>query len=154
MSELVKPYLNKLKSIEGNLEQIATNIVEENLDFIYYLIKDRQLNKGIDSEGKVIGTYKKITQKWAQDPYGYKPRKEKPPGQPYNLEWTGDYIDSLTVKLEQDGFSIFSRDAKANLLRKKYGEILKLTDEHNTQVNNELILPELQKYILENMFDV
>lgn len=134
------------------MESIATKIVEDNLDFIYYLIKERQLGQGLNSAGKETGTYKKITQKWAQDPYGYKPRKSKNPGDPYNFDWTGDFVDGIYAKMESGGFSIFSRDKKQSLLENKYGELLKLTDEHNTQVNMELILPELQKYILENVF--
>lgn len=154
MSELIKPYLDKIKSIEGNLEGIARKIVIENGDFIIEVLKELQLGEGIGSDGNIVGRYKKITDEWASSPWNKKPRKSKIAGDPFNFEWTGKFFDGMKLAAYSDGFNIFSIDGKQRLLEQQYGELTKLTDKNNEMINNDIILPELQKYILENVFMV
>ena len=149
----VEKYISKLNSIEQNLEKVAVGIVRDNVDFILYLLKVKQLGENIKSDGSWIGFYKRSTEDYALDPHN-KPRTSKVAGQPYSMEWTGQFMDNMVVKSAQDSFSVFSRDGKSALLEKEYGQLLKLTKEHNDTINNEVIKPQLYKYVLENMFRV
>ena len=74
-------------------------------DMIIKLIQDKQLiEKGIDSEGRVIGYYSYWTEIISQG------RKQE--GDPYNLEDTGEFFMSMFVKVLADGIIINADYAK------------------------------------------
>jgi len=150
---VVLPYINKLNSISSELEQVAVNIVKENIDFILFLLKEKQLKENIKSDGGWIGFYKKSTEEYAKDPFN-RPREPKVAGQGFNMEWSGQFLDNMVVQSKKDSFSIFSRDGKQKILEKKYGVLTKLTEQHNTIFNEEVMKPKLYQYVLENMFKV
>ena len=54
MSSIVQPYIEKLKSIEGNLEKVAQDIIKKNAPNILFMLKNDQLSRAIDSYGKDI----------------------------------------------------------------------------------------------------
>jgi hypothetical protein len=83
-----------------------------------------------------------------------KPREPKQAGDGFNMEWTGQWLDNMVVQSKKDSFSIFSRDGKQKILEKKYGVLTKLTEQHNTIFNEEVMKPKLYQYVLENMFKV
>lgn len=142
---MLKDIINRLNSYESSLEELAKKALSENLDFIMYLIKEKQLGEGIMSDGGSAPSYKAVTESWAAL-VGNKPRKPKVAGQPWNYEWSGEWIDSLYVKLENDGFDILARDPKTQMLESMSGgRITKLTEEHNEMINNEVIIPYLYK---------
>lgn len=58
-------------------------------------IQKKQWAEGKDKSGQIIGTYKKATEDYAQEPP--RPRKPKVFGKPYNLDWSGDMIRKTTV---------------------------------------------------------
>jgi hypothetical protein len=63
----------------------------------------------------------------------------------------------MSVKMESDGFSIFSRDGKDTMLEAQYGKgakLKKLTEKHNKELNEVVILPKLIDYILSNFTKV
>ncbi len=148
---VVTPYIENLESIKSDLEQVATKAVGENSDFILFLIKDRQLSLGMNTSGNVWN-YKPSTEGFI-DPDN-PPRTNKSPGSPFTFEWIGAWLDGFFVKSETQGYSILSRDRKTALLESKYGRLIKLTEEHNKQVNEQVIKPALGNFILSNLFKV
>lgn len=151
---VVTPYLKKLDKIKDSMERVARRAVQENMEFILFQIKERQLGLGMNSQGGIVGVYKPFTKKLAADPTN-KPREPKIVGQPYNFEWSGELFDTLTLKLEADSYSIFSTTGKDKFLEEQFKtKLTKLTPENNEIINNTIILPHLYKYILENFLKV
>jgi len=159
METSISPYLKKLDSIKLDIEKIAKKAIIENGTIIKDLLKDRQLSDGKNSKGnplkmrigKGTGFYAESTQDYA-DKQGLSVPKTK--NSPYNFQWTGDTFDSMGIRTINGGYEIFTIDGKQGLLETIYGEIFDLTEENNKYVNNEIILPALQKYILENFYKV
>lgn len=151
---IIDPYLKNLDRIEKQLEQIGQRAVKENVEYILYVITEEQWALGQNSQGSIIGTYKWTTEKLSKDPWN-KPKREKVKGQPYNLNWTGQLFESLSLRAEQDSFSIFSTTGKIQFLEKELKTTLsKLTPANNKKINDEIIMPALQKHILDNLFVV
>jgi hypothetical protein len=74
-------------------------------DMIIKLIQDKQLiEKGIDSEGSVIGYYSALTEILSEG------RKKQ--GDPYNLEDTGEFFMSMFVQVLAEGIIINADYAK------------------------------------------
>ena len=151
MSKIVEPYLKKLDYLKDKLEDIGQRAVKENVDLIIYTLQEKQLSKGLDSSGSIVGTYSKYTALLASDPHN-KPREPKIPGQKYNMDWTGELFETMSVRAERDSYSIFSTTGKDDYLRRNtsFGEIMKLTQDNNQWINEEIILPYIQKFILDN----
>ena len=55
-----------------------------------------QLNKGEDSDGNIVGVYKRGTQGYATD---QRPIKDKIQGEPYNFQWFGDFFDGFELSV-------------------------------------------------------
>jgi len=164
MASIVKPYLDNLASISDRLSQIAKDAVTQNSAEIVMLVKSNQLGRGLNSEGRPLtwasgdGFYAMATQTiFDGDTEGSASgnRVGKAYRTPYNFSWTGSTLDLMTLKLlSGDAFLIFTADSKMAMLEEIYGEIFQLTPEHNEYVNNEIILPYLQKFVLDNLFNV
>jgi hypothetical protein len=159
--DIVKPYIDNLNSISDKLEQEAVNIVDRNKAFIIEYLKDMQLRKGINSLGMDIvhpkgsGYYAESTDSyWSkQAPI---PRKPKTVGLKYNMEWTGEFFDSLMLNQSKGSYSILSSNGKDLFLKEVFGGIslTKLTPENNEFINNTIILPKLYEYVLNNLFKI
>ncbi len=92
-------------------------------DMIIKLIQDKQLiEKGVDSEGRVIGYYSYWTEIISEG------RKQE--GDPYNLEDTGEFFMSMFVKVLADGIIINADYAKMNDQKWWDLNILNLTEEN------------------------
>lgn len=161
MSE-VKPFIDKLKSIESKLPEIAKQIIKENVNTILMLVKKRQLGLGLDSYGNDLDNpqsdtspyYSPSTESfWAkQNPI---PRRSKRAGSKYNFEWTGETMDKMYLAFEEPySIEIASASGKAKYLESLYGEIFSLTEKHNDLINLTIIQPKLYEYVLKNMFIV
>lgn len=95
-------------------------------DMIIKLIQDKQLiEKGVDSEGRVIGYYSYWTEIISEG------RKQE--GDPYNLEDTGEFFMSMFVKVLADGIIINADYAKMNDQKWWDLNILNLTEENLTK---------------------
>ena len=157
---IITPYIENLNRLKEEIPSKAKEIITENAPNILYMIKYEQLAKGMDYQGQMIvhpegdGTYAQITQDYyAKQPP--KPRKPKVAGQRYNMEWEGTFFDGLGVKVEDDGYNIFSTNGKKEFLEKIYGTKLTIfTKEHNDKINNLVLLPNLYKYLLDNLLRV
>lgn len=95
-------------------------------DMIIKLIQDKQLiEKGVDSEGRVIGYYSYWTEIISEG------RKQE--GDPYNLEDTGEFFMSMFVKVLVDGIIINADYAKMQGQDWWDLNILNLTEENLTK---------------------
>jgi len=153
---VITPYIDNLTRLENEVPEIAKKIITENAPKILYMIKYEQLALGIDYKGNDIGnnSYAQSTQDyWAkQSP---KPRKRKVAGSHYNMEYTGELFDGLGLKVEDDGFNIFSTNGKKEFLENIYRTKLTIfTKEHNDKINSLILLPNLYKYIIKNLLNI
>ncbi len=169
MSSIVQPYIENLKSIENKIPDLAKQALKENYSEIVMLVKAEQLGKGKNSMGLPLawsdgkysgdGFYSDATDKIADNSInsalGRSTKKPKIAGEPYNFSWTGATLDGMAMKdTGVDTFEIFTTDSKKSYLEGIYGEIFKLTEKHNTYVNEQIILPYLYRYILNNFMKV
>lgn len=150
---VVQKYRQTLKGID--VQKMVRKILTDNQKEVFEILQDEQLGKGLDSEGKLIGTYSKATDAIASSSVsiaiGSAPRKDKIAGEPYNFEWTGDLFDKFGLTFESsDTYTLFSRDGKADLLKEKYGNIFDFTENHNDRINSEIIAPALNKLLKDN----
>ena len=145
---ITQDYISNLSKIKTSLDRVARKIVIDNTDFIIFLLKEKQLHLGMKSSGAVAGRYAPSTPDYIGD--NNKPREAKIPGTPYNFDWSGGFVENLFIKTEKEGFEILSRDAVQKILEKNYGKLTALTEKHNKIINEEIILPNLYKYIIES----
>ena len=137
------------------MEYTAYRIVLDNADKIVNLLKEKQLGEGKYYDGSIIGTYSKYTQRYSDEGDPSKAITSKPYGEPYNFQWTGNFFKEMYLQAYVDApeFDIFSRDGKVQALKDAYGEdLLKLSEENNDWINENIIAPELVKHIEENWF--
>lgn len=154
MSTLIAGYQLQLNDIKKDLPKKARQILIDNVKEVLDLLRETQLNEGVDSSGKVIGRYSKATEEYAADPYNT-PRKDKIAGQPYNFEWTGGLFDEMYLFFDDmKSFGIFSANEKANYLKSKYSknaDIFDLTEENNELVNQKILMPKLIEWVLSQI---
>lgn len=159
------PYIYNLEKISQDIPEIAKKSIRDNAGEIEDLLKYSQLGKGKNSAGQPLkwqhngkrgnGKYAPTTPQFAKLGIPSYPIKPKIAGEPYNFEWSGDTFRMMGLEIKgNDEYEIFTRSGKQSFLESIYGEIFKLTEKHNKLVNDKIILPYLQKYILENMFNV
>lgn len=151
---IITPYINNLKTLESKIYEVAKQAVLDNRETIVDLVKHGQLEKGINSFGKIIGRYAVSTSGYAKADGISIPKTF---GAPYNMYWTGETIENLymkSVNKQKAEYNISTVAGKKKLLESEYGIIFDLTKEHNEWVNDNLILPAIQKFILDNLLRV
>jgi len=152
MSTIIQPFIDNLNTIQKDLVKVAKEIIILEKDKIISVLQDNQMSLGLRSDNKIAGVYKPSTQEFASI---FNPVKPKKAFEPYNFEWTSGTFKFMDVKNESGAlYSIFSTSGKQSILEKAYGELFDLTEENNDWVNENIILPELRKYILENVFTI
>lgn len=125
----IDEHLKKVKLLDEIKAWLSAN--DENLrKIILNLIRDKQLmNEGVDSEGFIIGTYSYITELLSEG------RKKQ--GEPYNLNDTGDFFQSMVVDVAKDKLTINADYAKMEDKNWWNINILNLTDENlELYINN------------------
>lgn len=163
---IITPYIDNLERMKNELPEIAKNIITENAPNILYMIKYEQIGKGIDylgndlihpskrESGRNIPLYEPSTENYYANK-SPRPRKSKRTGQRYNFEWSGDMFDGLELDIKDDGYNIFSKNGKKEFLEGIYQTKLTIfTEDHNNEINNLVLLPNLYKYILDNLLRV
>jgi hypothetical protein len=146
---LIKQNIRSLRSAERQLERVAKRAIVENLDYILFLLKEKQLGEGIRSDGKGAPFYAPSTIDYAQFNPPRTGESSKSSSDRFNYEWSGTWIDSLYIKLEKDGFDILARDNKTALLEKlSRGKITALTEKNNKLINEEIVKPKLFEYMI------
>ena len=157
---IITPYIDNLTKLQKEIPSKAREIITENSSYILQMIMYEQLALGMDYKGNMIkhpkgnGTYAQST----QDVYAKsspRPIKPKVVGKRYNMEWTGEFFNGLGIKVEDDGFNIFSINGKKELLEGIYNTKLTIfTKEHNKFINETILLPNLYKHLTRNLLRV
>jgi hypothetical protein len=113
-------------------------------DLIIKLVtRDQLFDRGIDSEGNVIGYYSYMTEIISGG--------EKQLGDHYTLLDSGDMFDSLFVAIFVNEFVIIGDTAKIESQDWYTDKILKLTDENIQKVRGESI-PKFRDYLTATLF--
>ena len=133
--------------MQNSVDDEVRKILTKNSQLIVDLVKHGQLEKGINSFGDIVGRYALSTQGYANADNISTPKKF---GEPYNFYWTGQTIENMGFKLNKQSYSIFTVAGKQRLLTQLYGKLFDLTEEHNTWVNEQIIEPNLVKWVEEN----
>jgi len=153
---IVEKALAHIKTLESEIPIWAKDAILENADFIISILQDNQLSKGLDSSGTIVGTYFWTTEYvYSKDPQN-KPRKPKETGQPYNFEWSGEFFDSMAMRVDTQvsEFDIFSTTGKDKFLEREFGtDLTKFTKQNNDYVNKNIIEPYIATKISENLFN-
>jgi hypothetical protein len=123
------------------IEEMQRKSIMSARAIIINTITDDQLyEKGIDGRGQSLGEYANITKEI---------KKEK--GQRYDhitLRDTGDFHSAFTMDATAYGAVIYSKDEKANQLKRLFGaKIYDLTNENQADINHEKIKPNFLKQL-------
>lgn len=152
--------LANLERMKEKIPLWAKDAILENKEDILNILKYAQLGKGKNSFGRPLkwnggnGYYAPATQEIANDDPYYSHEMPKPNGQAYNFNWSGNTFNfmDLSIDTSKSEYDIFTRGGKQQLLESIYGEIFKLTKEHNFWVNKNIIEPYISEKMIENMF--
>lgn len=147
--------ISHLDQVKDKIPEWARDAILENEQYIISILQDNQLSLGKDSFNKYVGFYKTVTEEvYAQDPTN-RPRKPKNSGEPYNFEWSGEFFDSMGIKInsQDEGYDIFSATGKDKFLERIFKtQLTKFTEENNNLVNKTIIEPYIALKIAENLF--
>jgi len=134
------------------LKKLTPNVV---VSQIFQAIKDsreelikrnkRQLTKGEDIFGDIVGTYAKSTQGHADRDGIPTPKKE---GEPYNFIWFGDLFDGFDLEVTKDTATIFSTGVGSGDKKEFLTEsnLFGLNNDNLKEVIRKDVLPFIQKY--------
>ena len=152
---LLQPFIANLELASNQLDRVAMNAIKDNENYILLLVKEQQLGKGLDSEGKNIlhpkgnssGTYQPATENyWAKK--NPKPRTSKRTGNKFDMEWTGATKDSMKVITARGGFDIDSSRKRA--IEAIYGtKMFALMEKHSKLINEKIIEPAIYEHIFK-----
>lgn len=142
MATTIFDYMQKVKGVRDNIPNETEKIIKAKEQFILNLNRNAQLMQGIDADGqKITPEYKPFTIEI-----------KKLIGQPHDrvtLFYSGKFYSKFKIIYNKDmTFKIDSIEAKQPKLVTKYGEnIFGLTKENQEILNNNIILPELWKFL-------
>ncbi len=142
----IEEYMVRLKAMRDDIPNEIDRILKKNEGLITGMLKLRLYNQGTDGNYDLIGYYspKTIVHKKAE-------------GKKYSfitLRDSGDFYAGMYLESENGNYRIDSRDSVTPELIDKYGEsILELTPKQQIDVINNIINPELQKFIDDNIVD-
>ena len=153
---IIEDALSNLNDIKTQIPFWIKDVILENAEKIKDILRNNQLNKGLDSSGSIVGTYWWTTEYiYAKNPDN-RPRQPKEKGQPYNFEWSGELFDTMKVVVspQDNDFDIYSSTGKDKFVEKKMNaNLMDLTKENNDFINEKIIEPYIAKKIEERLFD-
>jgi hypothetical protein len=153
--QLIKNYLSHLERVKQEIPVFIKDAIFENSDLIINILQENQLAKGQDSTGTMVGVYSWATDVYyANDPHN-KPRASKTKGDPYNFEWSGEFYDSMNIKVnsQSQDYDIFSTTGRDREMQKWFGtDLTILTKENNDWINKNIIEPYVSKQISSLLF--
>ena len=144
----VSGFLDKVKNVD--VKSLTKAVIQENERQIINLNrKDQIFDKGIDSEGKVLGNYSPSTQAFydkddPNDPMG----SDKRAYSRFNLFWTGQSYYGFRAYMKGLKMFITTNSRGRKLLIENGGaNVFGLTTENDRKVNWEIIAPKLNEKI-------
>lgn len=152
--KFIKELRDNLLDISNKLDNVAKESIIENSSEIVLMVKS-QLSGGRNSQNLPLawsegtGFYSKYTQGLANAEGISIPKKK---GSPYNFHWTGETLDNLEMgKIGYGYYEIITSASRMSFLEKIYGEIFDLNEESEKSVNEEIVLPRLGYFLLDNI---
>ena len=101
-------------------------------------IQQERLSKGKNTEGLILGTYKRSTE--LASLFGeLKPRQPKREGEPYNFEWTGGFFDGMQLNVFDDKAEFISKGESTQDLLKKHDDLMGLDEEGRQSALEEFL---------------
>lgn len=135
-------YIASLKGLKSNIPKKVDEIIIKNKQFIVGMLKQRLYTYGTDGNYDLIGRYAKNTLAIK------KANNQKTDF--ITLRDTGRFYVGMYLDVSNNEYSIDSTDWKTALLVDVYGPaILELTYKQQTDIIQNIIEPELQKYLDE-----
>lgn len=110
---------------KATLEALAFQELKKLREIILDIQKIR-LSKGLDTSGKVIGTYSFSTELIAKFENPLEPKKF---GEPYNFEWTGEFFKGMQLIFKKNEAVFTGKARNQELLVAKYDDLMGYTDE-------------------------
>ena len=153
---LIRENIKSLQQADKELEDIAKKAIVENMDFILFLLKEKQIKQSIKSDGSTIGkSYSEATEshwRYVDPPRSREQFDYKVTENTYDLDWSGSWLNQMYIKVEKDGFDILSRDRKQSFIEQVAGgKVNALTEENNEKVNDEIIKPALFEHFIDRL---
>lgn len=143
MSITVFDYMQKVVRARDLIPYEINIILKDNEQRLLDLNrKDQLFNEGINRFGTIIGRYSLATQEISGG--------QKVAGEPFTMYDEGDLYKKFTYfyDIRKQTVEIFSTDSKVPLLVMKYSEnIFGLTVSNKDVLNNQIIKPELLKWL-------
>lgn len=135
-------YMRRLRSF--NVEKETDRIIKRSNRQIIE-INQINLDKGLDYENDLVGTYSAFTQLRASTSK-IRPNQSKNAGEPYNFDWTGDFINGIYITYKNNEIKFFSRglggaEKRRFILNNK---LLGVSEEGSKIINFDIIMPQLQ----------
>lgn len=150
----VLDYINKLKSVRSKLQDETENIIYRNENKIIQL-NTKQIDDFIGFDGNMlINSDKRYKGVYALGTQLINPTKRA--GDPYNFNDSGNLFSGFYVEVSNDltkvtiGSTGTGSGKKAEFFR-GYKNFFGLTNQNQYILNYEIILPELNKFIKENL---
>lgn len=135
-------YIEDLLNISKNLDKFVADTIAKNEGRIVGLIKNRLYQRGVDGDGKSLGSY--------SPGYEALKRKEGKRASHITLRDEGDFYKGIFAKFKDGIFSTGSTDSKTPSLVQRYGEgILKLNEQEQNLLIDRIIEQALQEHIRE-----
>jgi len=104
------------------------------------------LAKGLNSKGRLVGTYSVVTQNYARK--GRRPNESKKAGTTYNFNWTGAFINGIFITYKNDKISFSSTGL--GLSKKNFfilsNDLLGVEKNRNELINYDILAPRLRRY--------
>jgi hypothetical protein len=128
-------------SIEKSIKKSSKEIIKLNVD---------NLDKGLNSNGAVVGTYSFFTIRYAKK---FKPRKPKVVGSRYNFYWTGAFIKGifLTYQGQKIKFQSKGMGFKRKTRFITNNQLLGVTSIQGQKINYGILAPKLQSYFKKHI---
>lgn len=146
-------YAQRLAKLKGQERRVFDTVMNNRkiIDLIVYLNTEEQLRKeGVDSTGKIIGTYSLATE--------FITDGRKKAGEPFDLYDTGAFYNSFRVKIKNGKIRIKADPMKTNdqgkseNIYEKFGnfKIEGLTEE-NIEVVRKFCVEYFKKWFIKNV---
>lgn len=153
---LIQEYISHIKQAENDLEKVAQKAIFDNEDIVLGLLKE-QIANSEDSTGHTFDNYADSTENYWRyaDPPISSQFPNKTTSNAYTLVWSGNWIKSIYINIDNEGFDFLSSDPKDSIVEgySKGGKIKKLNEKNLKNVNNEIVLPALYEYLFRKMTD-
>ena len=140
----IEDKIRAIEQIGNSLHTMTRAIVGNNVVFLTWAVGEQMYEKGKDGYGKSLGRY---------SPYTVKKKKSK--GQRYDhitLRDTGAFHKELQAVLDDDGFSLYSRDGKSEKwIIPRWGESIFRPDDETLDMLKDEIRQQLTQTIKKKL---